>query len=169
MVLTNAERQARYRERIKALAAKAEMTETQAQLLYGARCRLRQWKLQLAKCEAGEIHLTRNRIDITVEHAAQLRGQIAEGREFLRQFDPEDRTRDNDIEFGEVSPNLASELWPGRAVTYTLDPEGFATDLRVFPSDSAAAFDASQEGRHAGWLSDDIWSITNDPRAGGSE
>jgi len=89
-----------------------------------------------------------------------LKRMIDENLALVDHYDPDGLIADEDIEFGDVPPDLASSVWKGRPVSYAVDPEGRAHQLRLFESDSAAATEAAMTaGRLAGRVGDESWSI----------
>ena len=163
MVLSNAERQARYRERIKQLAARGVMTPIQAEMLADTRKRLREWRRSLAAFAEGRMWLKTNNVDRTAEHIAMLRGMITTNERLLAQYDPDGVTADGNIEIGDVSPQESAGILPGRWVSYALDDRDNAVNLRLYDVESAARTDALQRGRSVGVVADDMWSITPAP------
>lgn len=163
MPLTNAERQARYRERIKRLAARGVMSPIQAQLLSDARRHIREWRRSIAAFDGGYMRLFSNNVDISADHARQLERLIVQNEALLAQYDPEGLTADGNVELGDIAPERLSNLWPERWVTYALDRMGCAAQLRTFDSESAARADARQPGRNLGQVAADMWSIVSVP------
>ncbi len=162
MALSNAERQARYRQRLKSLAAQAEMTELKADLLVGARGNLRQWRHYIAMFAGKRLSIRCNGSDITPEHVAMLRRGISSHEALLEQYDPEGRTKDGNVEIGDVPPDIEAAIWAARPVSYVLGSSGLAADLRLFASPSAAVTDAeAHPDRSVGWVGDDGWSIAS--------
>jgi hypothetical protein len=164
MVLTNAERQARYRERLKAAASRASsMTPMLADLMLRTRLNIRNWKCHVALFGAGQMHLYKNHADCTEEHVATLRRMIEENGALLHQYDPDGLTSDGDVEFGEIPARLAPELWAGRPVTYVLNSDGLAEQIRPFDTGRQAEFDAAgSHGRLVGRVGEQRWSINTD-------
>jgi hypothetical protein len=163
MTLSNAERQARYRERLKQLAARGVMTPIQAQLLADTRKRLRECRRSLAAFAEGRMWLRVNSVDRTAEHAGMLRGMIATNEALIAEYDPDGLTADGNIEIGDVSPQESVGVLPGRWVSYALDDHGNAVNLRVYDVESLARSDALQSNRDVGIVADDLWSITPAP------
>lgn len=159
MPLTNAERQARYRERIKQLAARGVMSPIQAQLLSDARRHIREWRRSIAAFDEGHMRLFTNHVDTSADHARQLERLIVQNEALLAQYDPEGLTADGNVELGDIAPERSSDLWPERWVTYALDGIGRAAQLRTFDSEAAARADARRPGRKLGQVAADMWSI----------
>lgn len=165
MPLTNAERQARYRERIKQLAARGVMSPIQAQLLSDARRHIREWRRSIAAFDEGHMRLFTNHVDTSADHARQLERLIVQNEALLAQYDPEGLTADGNVELGDIAPERSSNLWPERWVTYALDGIGRAAQLRTFDSEAVARADARRPGRNLGQVAADMWSIDPVPSA----
>jgi len=159
MPLTNAERQARYRERIKQLAARGVMSPIQAQLLSDARRHIREWRRSIAAFDEGHMRLFTNHVDTSADQARQLERLIAQNEALLAQYDPEDLTADGHVELGDIAPERSSNLWPDRWVTYALDRIGRAEQLQTFDSEAMARADGRRPGRNLGQVAADMWSI----------
>ncbi|MDP3659689.1 hypothetical protein [Phenylobacterium sp.] len=64
------------------------------------------------------------------------------------------------VAIGHVPSRQIPTLHKGRPVTYALDPEGFAVELRTFAEPEAARVDAQVAAeRFAGEIASDGWSI----------
>jgi hypothetical protein len=161
MVLSNAERQARYRQRRQQLAARGVMSLAQAEILTDVRVRLREWKRSIAAFGEGRMRLTTNNVDTTSEHVSMLKGMIARNEALLTQYDPDGLTADGNVEIGEVTPQESSGVLPGRWIAYSLDDRGRAVNLRLYDAESHARTDAMAAGRYAGVVADDMWSISS--------
>jgi len=160
MTLTNAERQARYRERLRRLASRvATLNPILADLLIRTRLNIREWKRSLALFEAGLMHIYAGQEDRTAEQVTNLRRMIAENGALLAQYDTEGLTIDGDIELGNIGADIVAQLWAGRPVSYMLDMSESAIDLRLFETDAAAQIDAASPGRRAGRIGEQGWSI----------
>jgi hypothetical protein len=163
MVLSNAERQARYRERLKQLAAKGVMSPLQAQMLTDVRRHLREWRRSIAAFAEGRMKLWTNHVDTTAEHVAMLEKMIATNEQLLVQYDPDDLTADGSVELGEVTSREFNSVLPGRWVSYLLDDQGRAVDLHLFDDAKAARGHAWRSGRNVGVIGEDMWSISPEP------
>jgi hypothetical protein len=161
MALSNAERQARYREKRKQLSARGVMSEAQRQTLLDLRRHLREWRRSRAAFAEGRMRMTTNNADTTAEHVVRVRRMIAYNEAVLARFDPDGLTADGNIEIGEVSAHESSGVVPGRWVAYSLDEQGRAVKLRLYTAEGAAKADAKMgAGRYAGRIHDDMWAIT---------
>jgi hypothetical protein len=161
MALSNAERQARYREKRKQLVAKSQMSEAQRQALTDLRRHLREWRRSLAAFAEGRMRMTTNNVDTTAEHVVRVRRMIAHNEAVLSRFDPDGLTADGAIDIGEVSAHESSGVFPGRWVAYSLDDQGRAVKLRVYTDEGAAKADARLgAGRYAGRVHDEMWAIS---------
>ena len=96
MVLSNAERQARYRARLKAAASAGRMSEEQAALLSSVRSRIAEAREQIELLRDGSIYIravtgagTR---DLGAETIAQHESAIAEYERLLSLYDPDNST-----------------------------------------------------------------------------
>lgn len=96
MVLTNAQRQALYRRRIKAQAAQAAMTPARFDLLQDLRRRQIESRAQIERMEAGvfRIHETtvEGQRDITAQAIELERSKIADVDRVLALYDPDGLT-----------------------------------------------------------------------------
>lgn len=136
------------------------MSPEQQHLMRRVRRHVGEAKRSLALFEAKLLRVYHNGQDVSDQHVAMLKDQIAHNEEVLAQYDPDGLTVDGDVALGQVDGLLAGVLTPGRPITYSVDADGEVTDLRVFGSDEEAARDAaSGSGRIAGWISQDGWSI----------
>jgi hypothetical protein len=160
MVLSNAERQARYRERLKQLAARGLMSAVQSELLSVTRKHLREWRRSVAAFAEGRMRTMTNNVDTTSQHVSMLKEMIARNEALLAQYDPEGVTADGNIEIGDVPPSESSGVLSGRWVSYSLDKHGCAIDLRLYDAEAPARADAAVPGRHVGVVADDMWSIS---------
>jgi hypothetical protein len=161
MALSNAERQARYREKRKQLAARGVMSEAHRESLLDLRRHLREWRRSLAAFAEGRMRMTTNNVDTTAEHVVRVRRMIAHNEAVLLRFDPHGLTADGNIEIGEVSAHESAGVFPGRWVAYSLDEQGRAVKLRVYTAEGAARADARLgAGRYAGRVHDDMWAIS---------
>jgi len=161
MPLSNAERQARYREKRRQLAAKGMITDVQQQTLLDLRRHLREWRRSLAAFAQGRMRMTTNNVDTTAEQVVRVRRMIAYNEAVLTRFDPDGLTADGNIEIGEVSAHESSGVFPGRWVAYSLDDQGRAVKLRVYTAEGAARADARMgAGRYAGLVHADMWAIS---------
>jgi len=150
MPLTNAERQALFRDRRRTM-----MTD----LMVQTRKDIREWSRLVALYESGQSKFYTNHVDTTPEQIASLQRMIRENKALLEQYDPTGGTHDGEIELGDVAPAAPQALWRGRPVTYALDDEGRATAIWAFDAESAARTDARARGLHAGVIGDQSWSI----------
>lgn len=93
MVLTNAERQRRYKERLKAKAAQAQLTPARIELLQKLRRRRDASLHQIELLEAGTIRLHQvtpdGQRDISAEAIASERAKIDEIDRMLAEYDPD--------------------------------------------------------------------------------
>jgi C4-type Zn-finger protein len=89
MVLTNAERQQRHRERLNVLAARAKISEAMADLLLRHRHHIREWRASIVRFRSGQMHLYENDVDISGAHVARLQSYIATSEGILTQYDPD--------------------------------------------------------------------------------
>lgn len=160
MALSNQERQARYRIRLKELAARSELNEVLINTLMETRRHIREWKRSIALLDAGIMHLHINDADVSADHAVHLRGVIATNQRLLDRHDPEGLTHDGNIELAEAPRHLVHERWEGRPVTYRLDAEGAAVILRTFetPAEAGSHAACSLDSR-AGTVGDEMWSV----------
>lgn len=99
MVLSNAERQARYRERLKAAAARADpMTPERFELLNRLRLRNVAAKARIEMLRSGVLRLHETTLegqrDVTNEALARELTVIAENERILAMYDPDDLTSD---------------------------------------------------------------------------
>ena len=157
--MTNAERQAQHRERLK---ARNSMMEA---IILKTRRDLREWRRGIALIESGYMRLHSNGADISDDQVATLTRIIHENEALVTRFDPECALKDDDIELGDVPVQMASQIWRGRPVTYKLDNEGRACDLSVFDSIEHAQSQArANDGRFSGWIGDESWSVSRSPR-----
>lgn len=96
MVLTNAERQRRYRERLKAAAAAAHMSEDKAELLRQLRRRNAENAKLIEMLRSGALrtHEVREggQTDTTHDAIARHEAMIAENERLLALYDPEGLT-----------------------------------------------------------------------------
>jgi hypothetical protein len=161
MGLTNAQRQARHRERLKRIVAEAAtLSPIMADLLLRTRVNIREWKRAAARFESGDMHFYTNREDRSADHVANLRRMIAENGALLAKYDPEGLMSDGNAELGDIPPVMGVEMWPGRPVSFVLNREGLAEELRLFTSASMARTDASTTpGRLSGKIGEDGWSV----------
>jgi hypothetical protein len=161
MALTNSERQARYRDRLKHAATQApQLHIVMVDLILRTRLNIREWKRMLPRYESGQSRFYTNNVNATPEAIANLERMIAENSALLAQHDPDGLVVDGNIELAEIPACIGVQLWPSRPVSYVLNEDGLAKDLRVFPSDQAAQWDAaSAPDRRAGRIADDGWSI----------
>lgn len=89
MVLTNAQRQALYRQRIKAQAAQAaDLTESMAELLRRYRQMIADLDLQIEALESGAVRFLRGSSDATADALARARGQRSNLQELVDKHDP---------------------------------------------------------------------------------
>jgi hypothetical protein len=168
MALSNREKQARWRERMRGRGAIIE------EMMRRTRKDVREWQRFLAVLATGISRFYTNNVDTTADVIAQTESRIRENTRLLLQYDPEDLTHDGEVEIGDISPTAPQELWRGRAVSYALDDEGRACRVRAYDSISIAKTDAVQPGRFSGVIGDEAWSvrpfedsqITSDPLAG---
>lgn len=93
MVLTNAERQARYRERLKAAAAAAQMSEEKAELLRGFRRRIVESRRQIELLRSGSMTVSEKGTsgwrDLRDETISREEEKVAEYIRLLQIYDPE--------------------------------------------------------------------------------
>lgn len=165
MVLTNAERQARYRERLKQLAARGVMSPAQAEMLADIRRRLREWRRSISAFESGQMWLRTNGVDQSASHLDMLKGMIATNERLLDEYDPDNLTTDGNVELGALSAHESAQVLPGAWVSYRLDDDRLARDLRFYGLESHARTDALQAGRAFGVIAQDMWSIEPSPLA----
>jgi len=96
MVLTNAERQARYRERLKAAAAAAQMSEEKVTLLRDFRRRIVEARRQVEMLRGGAITMSERTAsgwrDITGEAIQRGEQEVAEYERLLELYDPDGAT-----------------------------------------------------------------------------
>jgi hypothetical protein len=160
MVLTNREKQARHRERLR------DRSTALNRVLVNTRRRLREQHSWIARFDEGLLRMTRDGVDCTAEQVAMVRGWIAESIALLQEQDPDGLTRDGNIEIGDISPARSQELYRDKPVSYAIDAEGRAVRLKLFESDSAAQAEAGMtEGRFAGRIGEEGWSILPSMRA----
>jgi hypothetical protein len=160
MALTNAERQARHRERLKRLVAQGRMTPVRADLLADTRRRIRENRRSAVLFDRGEMRLLWGNSDHSAAHVSELRRQIAEGERLLAEYDPDDLTKDDNVEIGDIGHLSPRQLGAGQIVIYSLDAGGRAVVLTPFDSEGGAiAFVRGVSGRFAGTVGDDNWSI----------
>ena len=164
MVLSNSERQARYRERLKQLATRGVLSPVQAQILTDARRQVREWRRSIVSFGGGQMWIRVGNVDRSAEHVASLTSLIANNERLLAEFDPDNETADGNLEIGEVSREEWAGLYAGRHVSYSLDERGRAVDIRCFDGDGAARIDARQLGRAHGVVGADNWSVAPSPR-----
>jgi hypothetical protein len=159
MVLSNAERQARYREKMRQLAARGAMSPAQAEVLFRVRLHLREWKRSIAFFEDREMRLYTNNVDTSDQHVAMLRRLVADNELLLKRYDPDELTADDAIEPGEMPRGQCMNLLPGRYVTYRLDDAGRASELALFETELQARAHAAGNTLGVGVVGDDMWSI----------
>lgn len=164
MVLSNAERQARYRERLKQLAARGVLSSAQAQLLTDARRQVREWRRSISSFAGGRIWIKVGNVDQSSEHITRLNALIANNDKLVAEFDPDDVTADGNVEIGEVSVQEFAEIYAGRWLSYSLDERERAVNIRGFEGEGMARVDARQPGRSYGIVGADNWSIEPAPR-----
>src|SRR5690242_7188191 len=104
MAMSNAQRQARYRERREMLAKRAALSPRHAEHLAKLRVQLRAWRRSLAGFAAGAHHMYTNGIDTSADHIVMLRDMIARNDALLAHYDPDGITADGHVEIGDVSP-----------------------------------------------------------------
>ena len=94
MVLSNAERQARYRQRLKAAASEAKLSEAKVALLQDFRRRIADSRERLELLQAGRYALFETlpggaRRDLTSDAIAREEAVIAEYEQLLQLYDPQ--------------------------------------------------------------------------------
>jgi hypothetical protein len=94
MVLSNAERQARYRARLKELAARGTLSPVQADMLADTRKRLREWRRLISSYTGGRGWFGVNGVDRTANHIAMLQDLVRTNEALIAQFDPDGHTDD---------------------------------------------------------------------------
>lgn len=96
MVLTNAERQRRYKERLKAAAASSTgFTEAMAAFLASHRAMIDDLDSQIADLESGAIRFLRGNLDATAEALAYAKRQRQGLQEIVDKHDPAGATADD--------------------------------------------------------------------------
>jgi hypothetical protein len=155
MAISNAERQAQHRERLK--AKRTIMDE----LVISTRRNLREWRRSAALLTAGSMRVGWNGEDQSGEHVLRLNKIINENQHLVDQYDPEGLLKDDDIEIGDVDDCLASQLWHGRHVSYLLDEQGRAYDIMAYNDIISAKADSGAAScRYFGTIGAEGWSIT---------
>lgn len=163
MVLSNTERQARYRNRLKQLATRGALSPVQLEILTEARYKLREQRRLRLSYEFGLGQFMFNGVDRTSDQIAMVESQIDQYERLLSRFDPDNQTADENLEIGAASQCEWAEVRAGRWVSFVLDSHGRATDLRAYDVESMARTDARQrDGRH-GKVAADGWSIEPAP------
>jgi len=160
MVLSNAERQARYKARLKELAARGELSPAQIETLREARLRRRMWKRSLVRLRSGDMRMFTNNVDTTAQQTESVLHWIADIDRLLERFDPLNLTIDGNVELGDVSTREAMQMFAGWFATYDTDKDGLAVNLRFFQEESLAATDAQAHHRNYGMVAEDMWSIS---------
>lgn len=135
------------------------MSEAQAEVLSGARRRIRGWKRAISAFDEGRMHLTANGVDVTSEQAQMYRSLVAQSEQLLEQFDPDGLTKDGNVEIGQVAPQVSARLFPGWFAVYRLDENGDAVDLETYELQSHASARAETRGERLGVVANDMWSI----------
>ena len=136
------------------------MTEALAEKIIAMRRRLREWKRSLVRFEAGNANIFYNNVNSNAEHIEMLRHLIDQEERMISHYDPDDCAVDGEIELSNVDVKLIEKLIPGRFVTFSLDPDGFATNLVIFNSEVEALQGAANcVGREYGKIGKENWSI----------
>jgi len=89
MVLSNAQRQARYRSRLKELAAIARISEDKAETLLNLRRHQEDWARQVRRLMVGETRIYSSDVDVSPDEVTRLLKQIADTVSLLAKHDPE--------------------------------------------------------------------------------